>query len=71
MVDLNEPQFIPANNIISGLVYSSKGSEVDTVIVDGKVMMENRRLTTVDEDKVFEKCMEITERLDMTQEDRL
>ena len=65
LVNLHEPQFIPANNIISGLVYSSNGSEVDTVIVDGKVLMENRKLTTIDEDKVYEEIRKITERLGM------
>ena len=39
LVRLNEPQFIPANNIVSGLVYSAKGSEVDTVLVDGRVLL--------------------------------
>ena len=65
LVDLNAPQFIPANNIVSGLVYSSTGSEVDTVIVDGKVLMENRKLKTIDEKKVFEEIDKIVKRLDM------
>ena len=65
LVNLNEPQFIPANNIISGLVYSSKGSEIDTVLVDGKVLMENGKLTTIDENKVYDECRKITARLDM------
>ncbi|MBE6910244.1 MAG: amidohydrolase [Ruminococcaceae bacterium] len=65
LLDLNVPQFIPANNIISGLVYSSTGGEVDTVLVDGKVLMENRRLTTIDEKEVYEACRKIAERLQM------
>ena len=65
LVDLNVPQFIPANNIVSGLVYSSNGSEVDTVLVDGCVLMENRKLTTIDEDKVYEEIRKITARLNM------
>ena len=65
LVSLNEPQFIPANNIVSGLVYSSKGSEVDTVMVDGKVLMENRKLTTIDEGRVYNEIRKITARLGM------
>ena len=66
LVDLNVPQFIPANNIVSGLVYSSNGSEVDTVLVDGRVLMENRKLTTIDEQKVYEEIRKMAERLNMT-----
>ena len=65
LVNLNEPQFIPANNIVSGLVYSSKGSEVETVIVDGKVLMEDRKLTTIDEDRVYEEVRKMAARLGM------
>ncbi len=65
LVNLNEPEFIPPNNIISGLVYSATGSEVDTVIVDGKVLMENRKLKTINEKKVYEEIRKITDRLGM------
>ena len=63
LIDLNVPQFIPANNIISGLVYSATGSEVDTVIVDGQVLMDHGKLTTIDEDRVYEEVRKIAGRL--------
>ena len=65
LVNLNEPQFIPANNIISGLAYSSYGSEVSTVLVDGKVLMENRKLTTIDEQRVYAEIRKMAARLGM------
>ena len=65
LIDLNVPQFIPENNVISGLVYSSNGSEVDTVLVDGRVLMENRKLTTIDEQRVYDEVRKIAKRLDM------
>ena len=65
LLRLDVPQFIPANNVISGLVYSSFGAEVDTVMVDGRVLMENRRLTTIDEARVYSEIRRITERLKM------
>ena len=61
LVNLNEPQFLPANNILSGLVYSSTGTEVDTVLVDGEILMENKALTMIDEDLVFSHIREIWE----------
>ena len=65
LVNLEEPQFMPANNIVSGLVYSATGSEADTVIVDGRVLMENRKLTTIDENRVYEEIRKMAARLGM------
>ena len=42
LIDLRMPELTPANNLTANLVYSAKGSCVDTVICDGKVLMENR-----------------------------
>ena len=68
LLDLNELQFIPHNNIISGLVYSSNGSEVETVIVDGKVVMEDRKILTMDLKDICCQCEEIARRLGMQKE---
>ena len=67
LIDLYEPQFVPNNNIISGLVYSSKGSEVDTVIIDGKVLMQNKQLLYIDVPRVYTECTKIVRRLGMIQ----
>lgn len=48
LVDLARPQMTPAYNVASVLVYQASGEEVDTVIVDGRVLMRNRALTVVD-----------------------
>jgi len=45
------------------LVYSARGADVDTVIVDGKVLMENRRVKTLDEETVMEKAERSAEEL--------
>ena len=39
----------PAAEVISGLVYSAQASDVDTVIIDGQLVMRDRKLLTVDE----------------------
>ena len=65
LLRLNEPQFIPANNLVSGLVYSAKGSEVDTVLVDGRVLLQDGKLTTIDENRVYGEIRKITARLGM------
>ena len=65
LVNLKEPQFYPGNNVISGLVYSATGAEVDTVMVDGEILMEGRKLTGIDEEEVYAAVQAITERLGM------
>ncbi|MCD8193780.1 MAG: amidohydrolase [Tannerellaceae bacterium] len=44
LVDLCQPAFVPNFNFISNLVYAANGSCVDTVIFDGKVIMENKQV---------------------------
>ena len=63
LLNLNEPQFLPENNIISGLVYSAVGTEVDTVLVNGEILMENKILRTIDEALVFSHIREIKKRV--------
>ena len=62
-MDLNNPSLMPTNNLIAGLSYSANGSEVDTVIIDGKITMENRKILTMDEKLVYQKVNEIITRL--------
>ena len=40
---------------------------MDTVLVDGRVLMENRKLTTIDEEKVYAEIRKMAERLGMVQ----
>jgi 5-methylthioadenosine/S-adenosylhomocysteine deaminase len=42
LVRLDVPEMTPNFNLISNLVYSANGNVVDTVICDGKILMENR-----------------------------
>ncbi|KNF09196.1 5-methylthioadenosine/S-adenosylhomocysteine deaminase MtaD [Gottschalkia purinilytica] len=53
LIDLNKPHLYPRYNLMSSLAYSVQASDVDTVIVDGKILMENRELKTIDIEKVI------------------
>ena len=44
LVDLNMPAFTPNHHFISNLVYAANGSCVDTVICDGKILMEGKHV---------------------------
>lgn len=52
----------PVNDICSDIVYNVKGNNVETTIVNGKILMENRKLQ-VDNSEILEKCKEIIERI--------
>lgn len=54
LVDTDKPHLTPCYDIASNLVYSASGSDVDTVIVDGRVLMRGRKLTTLDEERIID-----------------
>lgn len=63
ILNLNTPSLTPRNNLIAGLSYSANGSEVETVIIDGRITMENRKVLTLDEELVYSKINEIITRM--------
>ena len=63
ILDLNSPSLTPRNNLLAGLSYTANGSEVETVIIDGKITMEGRKVLTMDEALVCRKVNEIITRM--------
>jgi len=49
IVDLSDPSFIPLNSIARQLVYTEAGRGVETVVIDGRVVMQDRKMKTFDE----------------------
>lgn len=63
LIDLNSQFFTPlepgnADHLFSHLVFAANGSCVNTTIVDGVVVLDDRRFTTIDEDEVLAKANE-------------
>ncbi|MCD6469233.1 amidohydrolase [Candidatus Bathyarchaeota archaeon] len=58
LIDVEKPHLTPMHDIYATLVYSARGSDVDTVIVDGKVLMENRNVNTLNEHEIIKKAEE-------------
>lgn len=48
VVDLQKTHLQPINELASDLVYCGKASDVDTVVVDGRIVVENRRIAGLD-----------------------
>lgn len=63
LIDVDRPEWVPSYNLVYSLVYSATGDSVDTVIVDGNVLMENRELKTMDLAEVHAHCRELAPKL--------
>ncbi|MBP5183774.1 MAG: amidohydrolase family protein, partial [Lachnospiraceae bacterium] len=62
-ININNEHFMPATNAVSALTYSAAASDVDTVIVDGKILMDKKVLKTIDEEHVFFAANRIAKRI--------
>lgn len=48
VIDALKPHIYPLHDVVANLVYCAKASDVETVIVDGRIVVENRRMSGVD-----------------------
>lgn len=58
IVDCNTPNMVPLHDPVANLVYSANAGNVSTVIVNGRILMENRTLTLLDEEKCLASARE-------------
>ncbi|WP_295598152.1 amidohydrolase family protein [uncultured Methanobrevibacter sp.] len=64
LIDTNAANMTPdSSNITSNIIYSANGSNVDTTICNGKVLMENKKLTVLDEDEIYAKARQAIKEL--------
>lgn len=63
VVDLQKPHLQPIHDLVSNLVYCGKASDVDTVVVDGRIVVENRRVAGVDLPKLYADVAAAVERI--------
>lgn len=61
LIDMRRPHLYPANMHVSHIVNFANGNDVDTVICDGQVLMSNRQVNSVDEDKVLDAAQRETD----------
>ena len=62
-VRLDGPHLIPRYDIFSHLAYAAKADDVDTVVVDGQIVMHQRRLLTLDEAAIRSDVARISDRI--------
>jgi 5-methylthioadenosine/S-adenosylhomocysteine deaminase len=63
IINFEKPHLCPLYNEVSHLVYAAKSADVETVVVNGKIVMENRRLATLNVEHVMEMVKKAKNRL--------
>lgn len=60
----DRPAFTPLNDVVAQLVFCENGSDVDSVFVNGEIVVESGRLTKVDEDEALRRAEQARRRLE-------
>ena len=63
MLDLDHPNWLPLNNPVNQLVHTEDGTAVDSVMIGGRMVVENRRVLTVDLARLRERAEAARDRL--------
>ena len=53
LYDMRRPEWCPRHNLVSLLVYSANSSSADTMLCNGRIIMEKGELKTMDEEKIL------------------
>ena len=60
IIDAHKPHLIPVYNPVSHMVYAAQGSDVRDVIVNGRLLVQNRKLLTIDIEDIMEKVIKLS-----------
>ncbi len=63
LINLDRPHLVPLYDVYSHLVYAVNGGDVETVLVNGRIVMEDRKMLTVDEDEIIERAKAFAKKL--------
>ena len=58
LIDLDQPHLTPTHNLINTIVEGATGKDVVDSVIDGKVVMKDREVNTLDEDKIIHECQQ-------------
>jgi 5-methylthioadenosine/S-adenosylhomocysteine deaminase len=59
LLNLKSPNLIPMHNLVSNIVYSTNPSNISDVIIDGRLIMNDGKILTLDEDKALERAQKV------------
>ncbi len=60
VIDTRKPHLVPVYNPVSHIVYAAQGSDVRDVIVNGRLLVQNRKLLTIDIENILEKVTRLS-----------
>ena len=64
LIDTNCANMVPdSSSLSSNVIYSANGSNVDTTICNGKILMENKKLTVLNEQEIYDKARQAIKEL--------
>ncbi|MCK4820248.1 amidohydrolase family protein, partial [bacterium] len=64
LIDSNQAHLVPSHSMINTLVYCARANDVETVIINGRIIMLNRCIKTVDESLVLREIAEMSDYLE-------
>lgn len=53
LIDIDQPHITPTNNLIGTIVESATSKDVEDVIINGKIVMKDREILTLDEERIM------------------
>ena len=63
VLDTFKPHLVPSGRILSAWIHNGQPSDIDSVLVDGRFIMKDRKLTTLDEGSLMQEAYKIGERV--------
>lgn len=63
VIDLQKPHLQPVHHIVANLAYCGKAADVETVVVDGRIVVENRRVVGADLPKLYADVTDVVRRI--------
>jgi 5-methylthioadenosine/S-adenosylhomocysteine deaminase len=63
VIDLNKPHLYPHNDLVSSLIFNVNGSDVCMTIVDGNILFDNGKFTTLNKNKILKAAIKSKEYL--------
>ncbi|WHH60548.1 amidohydrolase [Petroclostridium sp. X23] len=63
IINMEKPHFYPSHNAVANIAYSVQAADVETVLVDGRILMEKGEFKTIDDEEVIYHINKISQRL--------
>lgn len=63
IIDIDDIKIKPVNNLLSEIVYNVKSNNVETTIINGKILMKNKTIINNIESRIVEQCNKIVNRI--------